>query len=495
MKHCLFALAVATSFCTSSALASSHREAPNITELPKVDSTDFYMFRSYESGRGDFVTLIANYLPFQDPWGGPNYYFLDPDARYEIHIDNDGDAREDLTFRFRFTNTLRDLTVPVNGQPVSVPLMNLNAVSDVNDTDVNVRETYTVDVIRRGNSGAVRSRGSLTNAANGSDVFDKPKDNIGTKSIADYAAYANQHIYNVNIPDCNAGKLFVGQRREPFYVNVGEIFDLINLNPVGSVSSEPHVLRDQNITTIALEVPIACLVESADQPIIGGWQTASLPRVRTLKDRGGRNLNATNEVGDFVQVSRLSMPLVNEAVIGLKDKDRFNASEPGDDAQFLQYVATPTLPEIIEILFPVAPAPNNFPRNDLIATFLTGIDGVNKPAQVAAAEMMRLNTSVAATSAAAQNKLGALGGDNAGFPNGRRPGDDVVDIELRVVMGALCHAFPGVFCNPADAPAGNVPFTDGTDVSAANFDATFPYLRTPLPGSPNEQNGVLGIAP
>jgi hypothetical protein len=187
---------------------------------------------------------------------------------------------------------------------------------------------------------------------------------------------------------------------------------------------------------------------------------------------------------------------VNEAVIGLKDKDRFNASDPSDDAQFLHYVATPTLPEIIEILFPVAPAPNNFPRGDLIAAFLTGIDGLNKPANVRPAEMMRLNTSIAATAAGTQNKLGALAGDLAGFPNGRRPGDDVVDIELRVAMGVLCHAFPSVFgCAPADAPAGTAPVTDGVDVSAANFDTTFPYLRTPLLGSPNEQNGVLGIAP
>jgi hypothetical protein len=296
MKHCLFALAVASSFSASVAIASGHREAPNITELPKVDSTDFYMFRSYESGRSGFVTLIANYVPFQDPWGGPNYYFLDPDARYEMHIDHDGNAREDITFRFKFTNTLNDLTVPVNGQPVSVPLMNIGPITTVNDADVNVSQTYTVDIIRRGNNGAVTSRGSITNVNGGSATFDKPKDNVGTKSISDYAAYANQHVYNVNIPGCDPGKLFVGQRRESFYVNVGEIFDLINLNPVGAVDAEPHVLRDQNITTLALEVPISCLVDSADQPIIGGWQTTSLPRVRTLKDRGGRNLNATNRL-------------------------------------------------------------------------------------------------------------------------------------------------------------------------------------------------------
>jgi hypothetical protein len=177
-------------------------------------------------------------------------------------------------------------------------------------------------------------------------------------------------------------------------------------------------------------------------------------------------------------VSRLGAPLVNEVVIGLKDKDRFNASKPKDDAQFLNYVTHPTLPALIELLFSV-PAPTQFPRTDLIAAFLTGLDGLNKTATPA--EMLRLNTAIAPKPAQDQSNLGALGGDLAGFPNGRRPGDDVVDIELRVAMGALLP--------PASAPAGTLPFTDGAYVDSSFFAVTFPYLKTPIPGSPGESNG------
>ncbi|MEL7187466.1 MAG: DUF4331 family protein, partial [Pseudomonadota bacterium] len=170
-------------------------------------------------------------------------------------------------------------------------------------------------------------------------------------------------------------------------------------------------------------------------------------------------------------------PLVNEVVIGLPDKDRFNHSEPADDGQFATYVTNPTLPALIEILFPAAVAPTAFPRNDLVAAFLTGVDGLNQPLNVTASEMLRLNTVIAPVTAPQQSPLGVLAGDNAGYPNGRRPGDDVVDIALRVVMGVLL--------DPTDAPAGQLPFTDGAYVDASFFDETFPYLQTPLPGSPN----------
>jgi hypothetical protein len=181
------------------------------------------------------------------------------------------------------------------------------------------------------------------------------------------------------------------------------------------------------------------------------------------------------------------MPLVNEVVIGLKDKDAFNASQPKGDAALATYVTNPTLPELLEILFGGAGvrAPNNFPRTDLVAAFATGVEGLNFLSDGAPHEMARLNTSIPAVPAASQNNLGVLGGDNAGFPNGRRPGDDVVDSELRVAMGVLCHAFPGVFCSPADAPSGNLPFTDGTLQDASQFDSVFPYLKTPHTGSPN----------
>jgi len=187
-----------------------------------------------------------------------------------------------------------------------------------------------------------------------------------------------------------------------------------------------------------------------------------------------------------VQVSRLGAPLVNEVVIGLKDKNRFNSSEPKDDAQFADYVTNPTLPALLEILFGSAgvKAPTNFPRTDLVAAFLTGVSGLNQPARVVGSEMLRLNTAIPPTPGGAQSRLGVLGGDFAGFPNGRRPGDDVVDIELRVAMGVLCTLSIGG-CTPADAPAGTLHYTDGAFLDSGFFDNAFPYLRTPLKGSPN----------
>ena len=490
----LLALAVAMSLATSPVDASSHREAPGITEMPKVDSTDFYMFRSYESGRSDYVTLIANYYPFQDPFGGPNYFFLDPDARYRIHVDNTGDGVEDITFEFSVAVQLRDLTVPVNGQNVSVPLYNIGPIAENPEgrsPNLNILESYRLAVARgRISNNPKGNRGFVTNPIFPNSRFPKPADNVGQKSIGDYDTYAANFIFDFEMPGCDAGngRVFVGQRKEPFAVNVGEIFDLVNLNPLGPRDAEPNALEDKNVTTFAVEVPISCLTRNAASPVIGGWQTAALPNNRGLTNRPTFR-QPTNEGGAFVQVSRLGMPLVNEVVIGIKDKNLFNASTPQGDAALATYITNPTLPEILQLLFPVQ-APNNFPRLDLVATFATGLQGVNFLSDGRPHEMQRLNTSIAPTAAGSQNNLGVLGGDNAGFPNGRRPGDDVVDIELRVAMGALCHALPGVFCNPADAPSGNLPFTDGTLQDVSQFDNTFPYLRDPLPGSPNGPNGV-----
>lgn len=456
------AVAAATALLAGSlpAAASSHREAPLITKVPKVDGTDFYMFRSYEAGRENNVTFIANYQPLQDGYGGPNYFLLDPNAVYSIHVDNDGDALADISYQFRFTNTYQNLSIPVNGTSVPVPLSNIGSFSqparDGAAGPRNVVESYTVTSVRNGRA----QRATSLSGRNGLGTrFMKPFDNIGEKSIPNYARYANQHIFQVSLPGCAApGRVFVGQRQDGFAVNLGRIFDLINLNPVGNPASTPSTIADKNVTTLALEVPIACLTDGS--PIIGAWTTASLP------------LN-----GEQTQVSRLSAPLVNEVVIGLPDKDRFNASRPSMDGQFATYVTNPTLPELIEILFPQVQAPNLFPRTDLVAAFLTGIEGLNKPANVTPAEMMRLNTSIAPKAASAQQNLGALAGDLAGFPNGRRPGDDVVDIELRVAMGVLL--------TPQEAPSGQLPYNDGVTVKATDFRSTFPYLNTPLPGARN----------
>ena len=469
-------------------LASSHREAPSITAMPKVDATDFYMFRSYEPGRQDYLTLIANYQPDQGPYGGPNYYTLDPDALYELHLDTDGDAIENISFRFRFNNQLRDIQLPISGKQVSIPLVQAGGISAPNQATSNVRETYTIDMVRGERR---RGRVDAVSMVGGGTVFDKPTDYIGTKTFGapgGYAAYANQHIYAVNIPGCGTpGRVFVGQRKDSFSIALGKVFDLINLNPLGALNANPDELAGRNVTTLALEVPIACV--TGGSPIIGGWTSASLRQARLIASppKQGHGTTTLNG-GPWAQVSRLGMPLVNEVVIGLKDKDRFNGSKPKDDGQFADYVTNPTLPALIQTLFPSALAPTNFPRTDLVAAFLTGVAGVNQPANVKPSEMLRLNTSIAPTPKAGQSNLGVLGGDNAGFPNGRRPGDDVVDAELRVAMGALCVATGAadalqVGCKPSDAPAGAAALTDGTLQSPAQFPDAFPYLNLPLPGA------------
>ncbi|MEO0651105.1 MAG: DUF4331 domain-containing protein [Planctomycetota bacterium] len=469
-------LAASIAVANSTPLPSSHREAPFIAERPAVDGTDFYMFTSYEQGREDYVTLIANYLPLQDAYGGPNYFRLDPDARYEIKIDNDGDAVEDLTFRFRSGARLRALSLPV-GNPgeeldVAVPLTNIGTIAPDQLGALNTVEWFTLDLVQ--GSGPSATSTPIAKAGTGSTTFGKPVDNIGTKSIPDYAAYADSFVSEIALPDGSVGRVFVGQRKESFVVNLGETFDLINTNPLGPVDGEENTLEDKNITSFILELPKSFLSPRGAE-VIGGWTTSSLPKTVTLSANPSfQRPEVSQPLSGFQQVSRLSMPLVNEVVIGLEDKNRFNASEPADDAQFLDYVTHPTLPELIEILFGVT-APNAFPRNDLVEVFVTGIPGLNQNGGVG--EMLRLNLTTPPVPALHQHTLGVIGGDVAGYPNGRRPGDDVVDISLRVVMGVLLDA--------SVAPDGQLPYTDGAALGASDFDDSFPYLRDPLPGSPN----------
>lgn len=479
----LLSLALICSIGVMPAGASSHREAPLITSRPKLDGTDFYMFRSYEPGRDGFVTLIADYIPLEDPNAGPNYYQFDSKGIYEIKIDNTGDGIEDITFQFRFRNTLENLTVNANGVKVPVPLIQTGQIGvggNPNDiANLNVRESYSISLIQN------RRAAPVTNAINCSEQFEKPVDNIGFKTLPAYAAYAAAHIYNIRIPGCSTtGRVFVGQRKDPFVVNLGETFDLINIaNPIGEAYNNAgrDDLADKNVTSIELEVPIACLKQNDN--VIGGWTTASR----------ARNEDGDQDSDDFIQVSRLANPLVNELVIGLKDKDKYNASRPYDDAQFLTYVTNPSFPELVQTIFAAAGilAPTLSPRADLVATFLTGIKGLNQPASVHPSEIMRLNTSTPVTPAGSQNRLGVIGGDNAGYPNGRRPGDDVVDITLRVAMGRLITL--GLFGTPAQAPSGGLDFTDGALVNASFFDATFPYLKTPIAGSPGQAQASVPL--
>ncbi|WP_088287311.1 DUF4331 domain-containing protein [Ideonella sp. A 288] len=497
-------LATLALLAAAPAQASSHREAPFITTAPKVDGTDLYLFNSYEPGRAGYVTLIANYQPLQAPYGGPNYFAMDPNALYEIHVDHNGDAKEDLTFQFRFQNALKGISLPIDGLNVPIPLIQAGGVSTPNSPSLNVNERFTLNLVRGDRrTGAVAP---VTNAANSSAMFDKPVDHIGVKTVPNYATYAAQHVYSVNIPGCaTPGKVFVGQRKEAFAVNLGVIFDLVNapvsvITDPALINAAPNTIDGANVTTLALEVHKSCLLApGAADPVIGAWTTASLRQAQTLLPVPPSGHQTSAAVGGaWVQVSRLGMPLVNEVVIGLPDKDRFNASKPGGDAQFINYVTNPTLPKLLEIALALpGVSPTNFPRNDLVTTFLTGIPGVNRPINVTPSEMLRLNTSIAAVPFASQNRLGIVGSllsggtDFAGYPNGRRPKDDVVDISLVAMMGGLCRANAGntlgfgAACHPGVVPLGDTAFKlhDAVDQAVVPLLPGFPYLFTPTAGS------------
>jgi hypothetical protein len=466
------------------ASASSHREAPKIAGMSRLDGTDFYMFRSYEPGRSNYVTFLANYIPFQDPQGGPNFYNLEENAMYAINIDTQGSGRPELVFQFKFDNDAKNLAVISGGQKIPVPVINIGPV-DLSGKNLNVVQSYTVQVVRNSD---YENGHFAENKTLGSTTFYKPTDNIGHKSIPNYPDYASKFVYSIEIPGCPLpGRVFVGQRKEGFFINVGEIFDLVNMNPVGPRDAKKNDLSGKNVTSIALELPISC-VTIRGEPVIGAYTTAFV----------GQSRDGDQDGDDYQQVSRLGMPLVNEVVIGLPDKDKFNASQPANDAQFLKYVENPSLPVLLNTLFGGAANIPGTPRLDLVAAFLTGVKNLNQPAHVVPSEMLRLNTSVAPTPPAKQNDLGVLGGDLAGFPNGRRPYDDVVDITLRVAEGALCGAIGNCGTETKD-PNHGAPYTDGVRAAgpdeahahisgAINPDdvylAGFPYLDNPLPGSP-----------
>jgi hypothetical protein len=240
---------------TFGASASSHREAPFITGIPKVDGTDFYMFRSYEPGKEDRVILVANYLPLQDSYGGPNYFDMDTNALYQIHIDNNGDAEEDITFSFSFKDVNNNISVDVGGESVAIALKQAGQVGPTKDdvANLNVRQTYKLSVTYGDRK--FGHHAFVSNTANGSQTFMKPADNIGNKTIPDYKAYADDHIFMTSLPECSEpGRVFVGQRQESFSVNLGEVFDLVNFNPLGAPNSRVNIIEDKNITSLILEV-------------------------------------------------------------------------------------------------------------------------------------------------------------------------------------------------------------------------------------------------
>jgi hypothetical protein len=500
---------------------SSHSEAPFTARTPASDITDFYIFRSYETGRTNFTTIILNVQGFQNPYGGPNYYSLSDQHFYEIHIDTTGDAVEDITFQFLYGTSLGGplvnrtltpgefdcnppnpeptvlvnggLTVPVGGKNIPVALKFLGPVTATDQSALNWFESYSINYI----TGAGPNNVSRPVTVHGTNqtTFTKPFDYAGTKAFPDYEAYANQYIYQIDIPDCSTpGRVFVGQRRDSFSVNLGPIFDLINFVPIpgfpGAIDQSHFndAALFHNIDSFILEVPTECIVPAANQGVIGAWGSV---RELTHGPSGFGHIPLS-------QTNRLANPLVNELMIGLIDKNYWDTEPPSNDIPngFNTYIEYPSFAEIISILFLDTVnsvlkvnltnlAPTNFPRNDLVAVFLTGIPGLNQPkvSNQVQGDLLRYNSSIPAKPARLQNPLGVIAGDAAGYPNGRRPGDDVIDITLQVAMGKLCTIAVPLFCTPAQAPIGNVPLTDGSPVSALKFNSFFPYLQTPLAGA------------
>jgi len=503
-------LAAALSLLASASVqAFGQRESSALGGSPRVDASDFYFFSSYEAGRGDFVTLIANYQAGQDPAGGPLPYLLDPNALYEIHVDNTGDGREDISFQFRFRHSMKGLTLPVGGKAIALPGVPAGVVNLPLSPALNLNESFTLEVVRGDRRSGVRS--PVLTAA-GSTHFDKPVDNLGPKATPDYAAYAARHVHTVQIPGCSQpAKVFVGQRRESAAANPSALFDFANL-PLAELTDASrsaalaNPLAERNVTSLALELHKSCLV-AGNEPVLGAWTTASLRQSQLHNPAPKPGIQGTAVVGGaWVQASRLGMPLVNTLLVGLPDKDRFNASKPKDDAQFADYISHPSWPALLEAaLSTTGLAPTNLPRADLNGLFFTGLAGLNQPRNGVPADLLRLNTAVPPLPLAQQNRLGVLGelarvggsnplanaADLAGFPNGRRPKDDVVDITLMAALGSLCLSNGdadalklGAACKPAAVPLGLAAHrvNDAVDTAATGWLPGFPYLPTPLAG-------------
>lgn len=415
-----------------SAQGSSHREAPLIAGLPQYDTTDVYAFRSPD--RPGSTTLIANWIPFSEPAGGPNFYTFATDARYNIHIDNDGDAKPEITYRWTF----KDRFVNKNSF-----LAATGPITSLGSKNLNYYQTYRLK--------RVNAKGKVKTLVKNRRVVPS---HMGDAAMPNY-----QGLRNAGTTSVTGGiRSFAGQAEDPFFLDL-RVFDLL----YGADFSETgdDTLAGFNVNSVALQVPSKKLAKNkklGKNPIIGVWST-------TDRKRAG---------GGFQQVSRLGMPLVNEVVIPLKDKNKFNRSQPQDDGQFLDYVTKPELPKLIEAIYGIeAPAE---PRNDLVAVFLTGVEGVNQPKKVTPSEQLRLNMTTPL--ADEPNRLGVIGGDVQGFPNGRRLADDVIDIALQVVEGELVG-------NPND-------LGDAVDTNDVEFGETFPYLALPTSGSNDDPHPSPG---
>lgn len=497
-------LLLASSLVSSSntTIASSHREAPLISRDPLADTTDVYAFVSPD--RPDAVTLIGSWIPFEGPQGGPNYYGFADDVIYELHVDNVGDAKSHITYRFKFSTTIN------NGTTF---LYNTGPITSLDDADLNMRQTYTVEEIVNGKVTVL-----------GSDL-PMPPAYIGPKSTPAYEALFDAAIQTISTDDGDL-HVYAGPTDDPFWVDLGSIFDLLSLRPQaapigyeGGPSPGIDGLAGFNVHSIAIQVPISRLLKGAgENTVIGVWATSSRPSLRVF------GVDSVTNVGDPVQISRLGMPLVNEVVLPLALKDAFNGLKPEQDFDvyasdtdagrlLASSVFTPELQSLLNTLYGV-PHPDGL-RNDLVAIFFTGMEttkeftistpggqvtvpagtNVNRPAQVRPAEMLRLNVAPAfrpgvegSLCAPTPNyQLGLLGGDVCGFPNGRRLQDDVTEIELLAVAGAAYAVLTqGEFS--FDPGLINV-LSDGLNANDKEFRAHFPYLALPHRGLDFRSNG------
>lgn len=451
---------------------SSHREAPAIAKDPVADSTDLYAFVSPDAP--STVTLIANYVPLEGPDGGPNFFEFGDDVLYAIYVDNDGDAKPDVTYRFRFQT---EITNP------NTFLYNTGQITPNDLSKWNRRQFYSVTREAEGQETKI------------GDHLASPPCNIGPRSTPNYPLLAKNFISNLA---GGHGKVFAGQRQEGFYVDLGSIFDLGALRPFQNLHLIPlpaaagvNGTKNLSVHTIALQVPISDLTRDASssfsgagdsKAVVGVWTAAYRRKARIRNeiadDAGGDDV----ESGPWVQVSRLGNPLFNEVIVPMAKKDLWNALPPESDSKFLQYVQHPELAKLLPVLYPgVFPhlAGLTASRDDLVAILLTGIPsgvvpGFQNFTGPTQADMLRLNMAVKPS--ASPNILGLVAGDAAGFPNGRRVFDDVVTIELRAVAGLT---YPLV--NPAFTPDGAASaVTDG--LAPNTYLNSFPYLNDPDSG-------------
>jgi hypothetical protein len=456
--------------------ASSHREAPLISQDPTADNTDLYAFVSPD--KPDTVTILANYIPLEQPAGGPNFPAFDDTVLYEIHVENSGDGEEDLTYQFRFKTQTRNR---------DTFLYNTGPIDSLADPDWNRPQTYSVTLVTHGRGYSGRSRVLGTN-------LPTPPDNIGPRSTPNYAALAASAVQTLP----NGVKVFAGQRDDPFFVDLGSIFDLAGLRPFNPAHLLPLAATNGhdgvakfNTHTIALQIPTSQLVQ-APRTSIGVYASASRRKLLVFDDDdhdwwdidGDRHEGRgryDDDHHEYVQVSRLGEPLINEVIIPLGRKDRWNRTDPGDDARFESLYLNPELARLENLLYGSALTPvDTTNRTDLVAILLTGVPGLNFTGPVKA-DFLRLNTAIGPSAAVgAGSRLGVLAGDFAGFPNGRRLEDDIVDIEIRAVAqgyGSILNQALGL---PNKSP--NNQLGDGVDANEKTFLQTFPYAATPHQG-------------